>query len=170
MQNFKTSFRHIITQGLLFVALIIFTLQPNNFDGVMRMPILLLVDGIAAIFFISSLMRKITVTEDAITVKNFMRTSTVNINSLQYAQSLSAFARWVVILNDGKHTVIMTSLTDGLAEIVEKVTPKLPNEEKDKLVAVTKESVASKKRTYDILMFGMTLVVCYGIIRNIFGL
>ena len=168
MQNFKTSPRHIIIQGILLISLIFFTLQNRNLDGVMRMPILLIVDAIAVSFFLSSIIRRVTLSDSIITVKTFFRTSSVSLDSIEYVQGLSALARWVIILNDGKHTVIMTSLINGLDKIAEVIKQKLPEDEKDKLIAVTNKSIASKKRTYDLLLIVLTLIVWFGIARNIF--
>lgn len=156
-------------RGLLLLCLAFFTLQEENLDAVARLPVLLIVDVIAAAFFLSSFMRRITITENEITVKTVLRTSSVNLGEIGYAQSLSAFARWVIILNDGKHTVIMTSLCDGLDKIAKTVAERLPESEKSKLAAVTPESVASKKRVYDSVMIMLCLIVGYGIVRNMLG-
>ena len=169
MQSFKTSFSHIITQGALLLCLALLTFQESSTNAIARAPVLLIVDFIVAFFFISSLIRKVIVAENKITVKTILRTSSVNLDTIEYVQSLSAFARWVIILNDGKRTVIMTSLCDGLDKIADTVTERLPEGEKHKLAAITPKSVATKKRVYNSVMIMLCLIVVYGIIKSIFG-
>ncbi len=134
MQSFKTSKSHIAIQGLLLTSLIFFTLQQENINGDMHLPIMIIVDSIAALFFVSSFIRKVTINNNEITVYNYMRSATVDLNNITYAQSMNAIARWVIIVSDSKNTVMLSSLIDNLDKIVDIINLKLPNDEKDKLL------------------------------------
>lgn len=166
MQSFRTPKRHLFSQGLLLLCLLIFTSRPENLEAAMRLPVLLIVDVIVLVFFVSSFFRKVTLTDTTLIAKSVWKRSEVELAGITYAQSLSAFARWVVLLNDGKHTVILSSLIDGLDLIAEKVKPLLPESEKSKLDAITPASVASKSRVYDSVMIMLALIVCYGIFKS----
>lgn len=166
MQNFKTSKSHIIVQGLLLCSLVILTFI-NKSNNSLHLPIMLIVDVIVLTFFISSLMRQVTITENEVIVKHYFKVSKVDLNKITYADSISAIARWVIILSSDKGSVIISSLVDDFDKIVNLLNAKLPEDEKDKLSKLNKNNIDEKKRGYNFLMIVLTCIVFAAIIKVI---
>ena len=132
------------------------------------MHVILLSVAIVISFFmlISSLIKKITVTDDKIIIKTLLKTTVIDIDSISYGYSLSAMGRFVLIVNDGNRSIMVSSLNDGFENLVSLVSSKITDEERKAFDIITP---ASLKRKYMIYAFVMTLIVAllvYGIITS----
>lgn len=165
MQNFRTSARHLITQGILLASLMVFTMLSENFNSITKVPVLLIVDFIVFGFFLASIVRRVTIEGDKLESKTLFRKSSVQISQIEYTQALSAFGRWVLIINDGNRTVVLTSLIDGLEKILEIIRPTLKEEDFKRIELITAAKIKSKKLVYDSVMIFLSAIVWYGIIR-----
>lgn len=170
MINFRTSARHLITQGVLLASLIVLTMTAGENDSVTRVPVIIIVDGAVLIFFLSSLLRRVTINGDRLECKTLLRIVEINISTIQYAQALSAFGRWVLILNDGNKTAVLTSLLDGMDKIVEILRPHLKDEDLKRIEILTPYKIKTKKRIYDSIMVLLIGIVWYGVFRNSTGM
>lgn len=166
MQDFKTSKNHIILQGVLLFSLLVLTFSQHANTSPIHLPVMLIVDTIVLIFFVASLMRKVTITNDEIIVKNYTKVSKVNLNKITYADGLSAIARFVIILSDNKSSLVFSSLIDDFDKIVDILNSKLPEDEKDKLYKLNKHDIAAKKRSYNFLMIALTCIVWAGVLKS----
>lgn len=170
MINFRTSARHLLTQGALLASLIILTMTAGNQGSVTRVPVIIIVDGAVLIFFLSSLIRRITINGDILECKTLLRTVSIKISEIQYAQALSAFGRFVLILNDGNKTAVFSSLFDGMDKIVDTLRPHLKEEDLKRIEILTPDKIKIKKRVYDSVIIFLIGIVWFGIIRNSAGI
>ena len=112
---------------------------------------------------ISSLVKSITITDDKIIVRSLLKKTELEIKNISYGYALSAMGRFVLIIHDGSHSVMVSSLSDGFSELVaEKIT-------EDERKAFDIITPAALKRKYIIYTFVMTLVIIllvYGIVTS----
>lgn len=170
MINFRTSARHLLTQGALLASLIILTMTAGDEGSVTRVPVIIIVDGAVLIFFLSSLIRRVTINGDILECKTLFRTVSVKMSEIQYAQALSAFGRFVLILNDGNKTAVFTSLFDGMDKMVDIVRPHLSEEDAKRIEMLSPDKIKTKKRVYDSVTVLLIGIVWFGIIRNSTGM
>lgn len=166
MKNFRTNINFIILHFLIFILLIIYTVNVENRQTQMHVILLSVTIVISFLMLISSLIKKITVTEDKIIIKNMLKTTVINTADISYGYALSAMGRFVLIINDGTHTAMISSLMDGFHDIVKLVSSKITEEEKKAFDIIAENSL---KRKYIIYMFIMVLIVAlliYGVLTS----
>ena len=166
MKNFRTNKTFILLYILILALLIIYTINDVNRQSNLNVKLLSVMIVIVFAMLISSLLKKVIVTEDNIIVKSLFKTTIIEIDKIGYGYAISAMGRFVLIINDGTHTAMISSLMNGFNEIVALVSSKIVEEERKAFDIITENSL---KRKYIIYAFVMTLIVAlliYGIITS----
>ncbi len=167
MKSFSTTKTHIILQGVLLLLMVYYTFMPENLEQFVSIPILIIIDAIILSLIVSALVRRVSLDNDVLYSKSLFGTKSVHLSSVDYVYVVTAFARWAIILNDTKATVVVTSHTDNFSDIVETIKNNVNDENKKKLDILTKETIARKKMTYNSVLIMLCGIVIYGIIRNL---
>lgn len=166
MKNFKTNKTFIALHVIIFILLIIFSLNSENRTTQLNIILLSAMVVISLFMLIASLIKSVTITDDKIIVRSILKTTTLDINNISYGYALSAMGRFVLIVHDGNRSIMVSSLNDGFENIVSLVSAKITDEERKAFDIITP---ASLKRKYMIYAFVMTLIVAlliYGIITS----
>ena len=166
MKNFKTNKTFITLHVIIFVLLIVFALNTENRQTQLNVILLSVMVIISFFMLISSLVKSLTITDDKIIVRSLLKKTELNIKDISYGYALSAMGRYVLIIYDGTHSVMVSSLSDGFSELVNLVSEKITEDERKAFDIITP---ASLKRKYVIYAFVMTLRVAlliYGIITS----
>ena len=166
MKNFKTNKTFITLHVIIFVLLIVFALNTENRQTQLNVILLSVMVIISFFMLISSLVKSLTITDDKIIVRNLLKKIELNIKDISYGYALSAMGRYVLIIHDGSHSVMISSLSDGFIELLKLVSEKITEDERKAFDIITP---ASLKRKYIIYAFVMTLIVAlliYGIITS----
>lgn len=166
MKNFRTHINFIVLHFIIFILLIVYTLNVENRQTQMQVMILSVAIVISFFMLISSLIKKITVTDEKIIIKTLLKTTVIEIKNISYGYSLSAMGRFVLIVNDGSHTAMVSSLMNGFNDLVQLVSNKITEEEKKAFDIITEGSL---KRKYAVYMFVMVLIVAllvYGVLTS----
>ena len=166
MKNFKTNKTFITLHVIIFVLLIVFALNTENRQTQLNVILLSVMVIISFFMLISSFVKSLTITDDKIIVRNLLKKTELNIKDISYGYALSAMGRYVLIIHDGSHSVMISSLSDGFIELLKLVSEKITEDERKAFDIITP---ASLKRKYIIYAFVMTLIVAlliYGIITS----
>lgn len=166
MKNFRTNKTFIGLHVIIFTLLIIFALNSENRTTQLNIILLSAMVVISLFMLTSSLIKSVTITDDKIIVRSILKTTTLDINNISYGYALSAMGRFVLIVNDGNRSIMVSSLNDGFENLVSLVSSKITDEERKAFDIITP---ASLKRKYMIYAFVMTLIVAllvYGIITS----
>ena len=166
MKNFRTNKTFIGLHVIIFTLLIIFALNSENRTTQLNIILLSAMVVISLFMLTSSLIKSVTITDDKIIVRSILKTTTLDINNISYGYALSAMGRFVLIVNDGNRSIMVSSLNDGFENLVSLVSSKITDEERKTFDIITP---ASLKRKYMIYAFVMTLIVAllvYGIITS----
>ncbi len=166
MKNFKTNKTFIALHVIILLLLTIFSINIENRQNQLNIVLLSTMLVISCFMLISSLLKKITLTDDKIIVRNIFKTTSVDIKNINYGYVISAMGRYVLIVHDGSHSIMISSLMDGFADLVNIVLSKIEDSEKKAFNIITPTSI---KRKYIIYAFVMTLIVAlllYGIITS----
>ncbi|HIZ90240.1 MAG: hypothetical protein MSA07_07735 [Mucispirillum sp.] len=166
MKNFRTNKTFIALHVIIFTLLIIFALNSENRTTQLNIILLSAMVVISLFMLTSSLIKSVTITDDKIIVRSILKTTTLDINNISYGYALSAMGRFVLIVNDGNRSIMVSSLNDGFENLVSLVSSKITDEERKAFDIITP---ASLKRKYMIYAFVMTLIVAllvYGIITS----
>lgn len=166
MKNFRTNKTFIGLHVIIFTLLIIFALNSENRTTQLNIILLSAMVVISLFMLTSSLIKSVTITDDKIIVRSILKTTTLDINNISYGYALSAMGRFVLIVNDGNRSIMVSSLNDGFENLVSLVSSKITDEERKAFDIITP---ASLKRKYMIYTFVMTLIVAllvYGIITS----
>ncbi len=166
MKNFRTNKTFIGLHVIIFTLLIIFALNSENRTTQLNIILLSSMVVISLFMLTSSLIKSVTITDDKIIVRSILKTTTLDINNISYGYALSAMGRFVLIVNDGNRSIMVSSLNDGFENLVSLVSSKITDEERKAFDIITP---ASLKRKYMIYAFVMTLIVAllvYGIITS----
>lgn len=166
MKNFKTNKTFITLHVIIFVLLIVFALNTENRQTQLNVILLSVMVIISFFMLISSLVKSLTITDDKIIVRNLLKKTELDIKNISYGYALSAMGRYVLIIHDGSHSVMISSLSDGFIELLKLVSEKITEDERKAFDIITP---ASLKRKYIIYAFVMTLIVAlliYGIITS----
>ena len=166
MKNFRTNKTFIALHVIIFTLLIIFALNSENRTTQLNIILLSAMVVISLFMLTSSLFKSVTITDDKIIVRSILKTTTLDINNISYGYALSAMGRFVLIVNDGNRSIMVSSLNDGFENLVSLVSSKITDEERKAFDIITP---ASLKRKYMIYAFVMTLIVAllvYGIITS----
>lgn len=164
MKNFKTNKTFIALHVIIFILLIIFALNSENRTTQLNIILLSAMLVISIFMLISSLIKSVTITDDTIIVRSILKTTTIDINKISYGYALSAMGRFVLIVNDGSHSIMVSSLNDGFENLVSLVSSKITDEERKSFDIITPASLKTK---YMIYAFVMTLIVALLIYGNI---
>lgn len=166
MKNFRTNKTFIALHVIIFTLLIFFALNSENRTTQLNIILLSAMVVISLFMLTSSLIKSVTITDDKIIVRSILKTTTLDINNISYGYALSAMGRFVLIVNDGNRSIMVSSLNDGFENLVSLVSSKITDEERKAFDIITP---ASLKRKYMIYAFVMTLIVAllvYGIITS----
>lgn len=166
MKNFKTNKTFIALHIIIFLLLIVFALNTENRQTQLNVILLSAMVVISFFMLISSLVKSLTITDDKIIVHSLLKKTELNIKDISYGYALSAMGRYVLIIHDGTHSVMVSSLSDGFSELLNIVSEKITEDERKAFDIITP---ASLKRKYVMYAFVMTLIVAlliYGIITS----
>lgn len=166
MKNFRTNTNFIILHFIIFFLLFIYTINVENRQTQMHVMLLSVAIVISFIMLISSLIKKITVTDDKIIIKNLLKTTVIDIPNISYGYSLSAMGRYVLIINDGAHTAMISSLMNGFYDIVELVSNKITEDERKAFDIITENSLKRKYVVYTFVMVLIVAILVYGILTS----
>ncbi len=151
---------------IIFLLLIVFALNTENRQTQLNVILLSSMVVISFFMLISSLVKSLTITDDKIIVRSLLKKTELNIKDISYGYALSAMGRYVLIIHDGTHSVMVSSLSDGFSELLNIVSEKITEDERKAFDIITP---ASLKRKYVMYAFVMTLIVAlliYGIITS----
>ncbi len=151
---------------IIFLLLIVFALNTENRQTQLNVTLLSAMVVISFFMLISSLVKSLTITDDKIIVRSLLKKTELNIKDISYGYALSAMGRYVLIIHDGTHSVMVSSLSDGFSELLNIVSEKITEDERKAFDIITP---ASLKRKYVMYAFVMTLIVAlliYGIITS----
>ncbi len=166
MKNFKTNKTFIALHMIIFLLLIVFALNTENRQTQLNVILLSSMVVISFFMLISSLVKSLTITDYKIIVRSLLKKTELNIKDISYGYALSAMGRYVLIIHDGTHSVMVSSLSDGFSELLNIVSEKITEDERKAFDIITP---ASLKRKYVMYAFVMTLIVAlliYGIITS----
>lgn len=166
MKNFRTNKTFITLHVIIFLLLIVFALNTENRQTQLNVMLLSAMIVISFFMLISSLVKGLTITDDKIIVRSLFKKTELNIKDISYGYALSAMGRYVLIIHDGSHSVMVSSLSDGFSELTALVSEKITEDERKAFDIITP---ASLKRKYIIHAFVMTLITAlliYGIITS----
>lgn len=166
MKSFKTNKTFIALHIVIFLLLIVFAINTENRQTQLNVILLSAMVVISFFMLISSLVKSLTITDDKIIVRSLLKKTELNIKDISYGYALSAMGRYVLIIHDGTHSVMVSSLSDGFSELVNLVSEKITEDERKAFDIITP---ASLKRKYIMYAFVMTLIVAlliYGIITS----
>ncbi len=166
MKNFKTNKTFIALHMIIFLLLIVFALNTENRQTQLNVTLLSAMVVISFFMLISSLVKSLAITDDKIIVRSLLKKTELNIKDISYGYALSAMGRYVLIIHDGTHSVMVSSLSDGFSELLNIVSEKITEDERKAFDIITP---ASLKRKYVMYAFVMTLIVAlliYGIITS----
>ncbi len=166
MKNFKTNKTFISLHMIIFLLLIVFALNTENRQTQLNVILLSSMVVISFFMLISSLVKSLAITDDKIIVRSLLKKTELNIKDISYGYALSAMGRYVLIIHDGTHSVMVSSLSDGFSELLNIVSEKITEDERKAFDIITP---ASLKRKYVMYAFVMTLIVAlliYGIITS----
>ena len=166
MKNFRTNKTFITLHVIIFLLLIVFALNTENRQTQLNVMLLSAMIVISFFMLISSLEEGLTITDDKIIVRSLFKKTELNIKDISYGYALSAMGRYVLIIHDGSHSVMVSSLSDGFSELTALVSEKITEDERKAFDIITP---ASLKRKYIIHAFVMTLItglLIYGIITS----
>ena len=164
MKNFKTNKTFIALHVIIFILLIIFALNSENRTTQLNIILLSAMIVISLFMLVSSLVKRVIITDDKVIVRSIFKTTSLDINKISYGYALSAMGRFVLIVNDGSHSIMVSSLNDGFESLVSLVAAKITDEERKAFDIITPASLKSK---YMIYAFVMTLIVALLIYGNI---
>ena len=151
---------------IIFLLLIVFALNTENRQTQLNVILLSSMVVISFFMLISSLVKSLTITDDKIIVRSLLKKTELNIKDISYGYALSAIGRYVLIIHDGTHSVMVSSLSDGFSELLNIVSEKITEDERKAFDII---NPASLKRKYVMYAFVMTLIVAlliYGIITS----
>lgn len=151
---------------IIFLLLIVFASNVENRQTQLNVILLSVMVVISSFMIISSLIKSVTVTDDKIIVRSLLKKTEIDIKNISYGYALSAMGRYVLIIYDGSHSVMISSLLDGFSDIVQLVSEKITEDERKAFDIITPSSL---KRKYIIYAFVMTLIIAmliYGIITS----
>lgn len=166
MKNFKTNKTFIALHIIIFVLLIIFAVNTENRQTQLNVILLSVMVVISFFMLISSLIKSVTITDEKIIVRSLLKKTELEIKDISYGYALSAMGRFVLIIHDGTHSVMISSLSDGFTELINLVSEKITEDERKAFDIITPSSL---KRKYVIYAFVMTLIIAlliYGIITS----
>ncbi len=166
MKNFKTNKTFIALHIIIFVLLIIFAVNTENRQTQLNVILLSVMVVISFFMLISSLIKSVTITDEKIIVRSLLKKTELEIKDISYGYALSAMGRFVLIIHDGTHSVMISSLSDGFTELINLVSEKITEDERKAFDIITPSSL---KRKYIIYAFVMTLIIAlliYGIITS----
>lgn len=166
MKNFKTNTNIIILHFIIFILLFAYTINVENRQTQMHVILLSIAIVISFIMLISSLIKKITITDDKIIIKNLFKTTVIDIPNISYGYSLSAMGRYVLIINDGTHTAMISSLMSGFNEVLELVSSKITEDDKKSFNMITSNSLKRKYIIYMLVMVFIVALLVYGILTS----
>ena len=164
MKNFRTNKTFIALHVIIFILLIIFALNSENRTTQLNIILLSAMIVISLFMLVSSLVKRVIITDDKVIVRSLLKTTSLDINKISYGYALSAMGRFVLIVNDGSHSIMVSSLNDGFESLVSLVAAKITDEERKAFDIITPASLKSK---YMIYAFVMTLIVALLIYGNI---
>lgn len=166
MKNFKTNKTYIILHIVIFVLLLVFALNIENRQTQLNVMLLSAMLVISFFMLLSSMLKSITISDDKIIVRSMLKKTEIDINNIIYGYVLSAMGRYVLIIHDGNHSAMVSSLSDGFLELVNIVSKKLNDDERKSFDII---SPSSLKRKYIIYIFVMMLIIImliYGIVTS----
>ena len=166
MKNFRTNKTLIALYITIFLLIIVFALNTENRQTQFNVMLLSAMTVISFFMLISSLVKSITITDDKIIVRSLLKKTELEIKNISYGYALSAMGRFVLIIHDGSHSVMVSSLSDGFSELVALVSEKITEDERKAFDIITP---AALQRKYIIYTFVMTLVIIllvYGIVTS----
>ncbi len=166
MKNFRTNKTLIALYITIFLLIIVFALNTENRQTQFNVMLLSAMTVISFFMLISSLVKSITITDDKIIVRSLLKKTELEIKNISYGYALSAMGRFVLIIHDDSHSVMVSSLSDGFSELVALVSEKITEDERKAFDIITP---AALKRKYIIYTFVMTLVIIllvYGIVTS----
>lgn len=166
MKSFKINKTILWLNIIIFILLLIFTFNEINRASKTHTILLFIMLCISLYMVISSIVRKVVITDDEIIVKQLFKSSSININNINYGYTISAIGRYGLLLSDGHNVVMITSLIDGFFEILESLLNKIPNESKEKFHVINNSTLKRKYITYAFILTLVSAMILYGIIKS----
>ncbi len=166
MKNFRTNKTIVLLNIIIFILLLIFVSNEENRQTSLHVVLLSFMVVISFIMVITSLVRKVTITEDKIILNNVLKNTSIDINKISYGYAISAMGRYVLIVNDGSHSIMVSSLMDGFYDLVSLVADKISEDERKSFDIITESSLRKKYIIYAFILSLVTAMLIYGIITS----
>ncbi len=162
MKVFKVSFLDILTQVLLLFLLIFIAYQELKLNDTIRIILLSIVSLILLANIIGALKKRVIIDGNDLTIITFFKKVVLEIDKIEYFHKMSPLTKYVVILNDGNKTGVITSQIKGFYNIFQELSEKANGEMKECFDSIDKSLVMSKVRlTYlsRVVLLGLAMYV-----------
>lgn len=155
-------------QGLILVQLLVYALNEKSRVEQLNTVLLSVLIVILLFLFLSSLLRRITFTDNIIAVKGIFKTTELNYNAINYGYLISALGRYVLIVSDGTKTATISSVVDNFYDIVQKVYVKLNDEDKESFSKINLSALKLKTNMFILFLFLANIAFIYINIKTYF--
>ena len=162
MKVFKVSKLDIITQVLLLFLLGLIAYHELKLNDMIRIILLSIVSFILLANIIGAFKKRVVIDGNTFTVITFFKKAVLEIDKIEYFHKMSPLTKYVVILNDGVKTCVVTSQIKGFYDIFQELAGKVNGEIKEDFLSVDKSLVMSKIRlTYlsRVILLGLATYV-----------
>lgn len=146
MKVFKVSKLDIITQIFLLLLLGLVAYNELKLNDMIRIILLSIVSFILLANIIGALKKKVIIDGNNLTVITFFKKAVLEIDKIEYFHKMSPLTKYVVILNDGKKTGVITSQIKGFYDIFQELSEKTEGEMKEGFDSIDQSLVISKVR------------------------
>lgn len=161
MQDFRTNKLYMFLQGLILVQLVVYAANEKNRVEQINTVLLSVLIVIFLYLFFSSISRRITFTDNNLTVKGIFKTTELDYNAINYGYLISALGRYVLIVSDGTKTATISSAIDNFYDIVQKVYIKLNDEDKESFDRINLNALKLKSNMFIIFMLIVNIAFLY---------
>ena len=146
MKVFKVSKLDIITQIFLLFLLGLIAYHELKLNDMVRIILLSIVSFILLANIIGAFKKRVIIDGNNLTVITFFKKAVLEIDKIEYFHKMSPLTKYVVILNDGVKTCVITSQIKGFYDIFQELAGKVEGEMKENFDSIDKSLVISKVR------------------------
>lgn len=167
MRNFRTNKVYLVFQFIISVLLIVLAVLNGNGDSKTNAALIYIMVAVSLVIFGSSAVRKVSVTEDNILIRNMFKSVEMELDSIKYGYALSAMGRYVIIINDGKKSAMISSLIGGFIHLERLIASKIGDEERGSFDIITEKSLKMKSAAYICFMLLITALILLAILKSL---
>lgn len=168
MRNFRTNKVYLVFQFIISVLLIVLAVLNGNGDSKTNAALIYIMVAVSLVIFGSSAVRKVSVTEDNVfIIRNMFKSVKIELDCIKYGYALSAMGRYVIIINDGKKSAMISSLISGFIHLERLIASKIGDEERGSFDIITEKSLKMKSAAYMCFMLLITALILFAILKSL---